>query len=117
MNKFEQLIEYVINDDEKNAEALFHEIVVEKSKDIYEEIMSEEDKVFKVETAVPELSKTCVKTCVSEPVEPAKDCHVATNPPPTKAAISMPLVGILLLLPSIFISLPILVPVGEIICP
>ena len=43
MNKFEQLIEYVINDDEKNAEALFHEIVVEKSKDIYEEIMSEEE--------------------------------------------------------------------------
>ena len=43
MNKFEQLIENVINDDQKNAEALFHEIVVEKSKDIYEEIMSEEE--------------------------------------------------------------------------
>ena len=43
MNKFEQLIEFVINDDEKNAKALFHEIVVEKSKDIYEEIMSEEE--------------------------------------------------------------------------
>ena len=27
----------------KNAKALFHEIVVEKSKDIYEEIMSEEE--------------------------------------------------------------------------
>ena len=43
MNKFEQLIEFVINDDEKNAKALFHEIVVEKSKDIYEDIMSEEE--------------------------------------------------------------------------
>ena len=43
MNKFEQLIEFVINDDEKRAKALFHEIVVEKSKDIYEEIMSEEE--------------------------------------------------------------------------
>jgi hypothetical protein len=43
MNKFEQLIEFVINDDEKKAKALFHEIVVEKSKDIYEEIMSEEE--------------------------------------------------------------------------
>ena len=42
MNKFEQLIEYVINDDEKNAKALFHEIVVDKSRDIYEEIMAEE---------------------------------------------------------------------------
>ena len=43
MNKFEQLIEFVINDDEKNAKSLFHEIVVEKSRDIYEEIMSEEE--------------------------------------------------------------------------
>jgi len=43
MNKFEQLIEFVINDDEKNAKALFHEIVVDKSRDIYEEIMSEEE--------------------------------------------------------------------------
>ena len=43
MNKFEQLIEYVINDDEANAKALFHEIVVDKSRDIYEEIMAEEE--------------------------------------------------------------------------
>ena len=45
MNKFEQLIEYVINDDEANAKALFHEIVVDKSRDIYEEIMAEESQV------------------------------------------------------------------------
>jgi hypothetical protein len=43
MNKFEQLIEYVINDEEAKARELFHEIVVEKSRAIYEEIMSEED--------------------------------------------------------------------------
>ena len=43
MNKFEQLIEYVINDEEEKARALFHDIVVEKSRNIYEEIMSDED--------------------------------------------------------------------------
>jgi hypothetical protein len=43
MNRFEQLIEYVINDEEAKAQALFHEIVVEKSRQIYENIMSEED--------------------------------------------------------------------------
>lgn len=43
MNKFEQLIEYVINDEEDKARELFHEIVVEKSRNIYEEIMAEED--------------------------------------------------------------------------
>jgi hypothetical protein len=42
MNKFEQLIEYVINDDESKARELFHDIVVEKSREIYENLMDEE---------------------------------------------------------------------------
>ena len=42
MNKFEQLIEYVINDEEAKARELFHDIVVEKSRQIYENLMSEE---------------------------------------------------------------------------
>jgi len=43
MNKFEQLIEYVINDEEAKARELFHDIVVEKSRQIYEEMMQEEE--------------------------------------------------------------------------
>ena len=43
MNQFEQLIEYVINDDEQKARALFHDIVVGKSREIYESLMAEED--------------------------------------------------------------------------
>ncbi len=42
-SKFEQLIEYVINDDEQKARELFHNIVVEKSREIYENLMNEED--------------------------------------------------------------------------
>jgi len=42
-NKFEQLIEYVINDEEQKARELFHDIVVEKSREIYESLMEEED--------------------------------------------------------------------------
>jgi hypothetical protein len=42
MNKYEQLIEHIINDEEGKARALFHEIVVEKSRDIYESLMDEE---------------------------------------------------------------------------
>jgi hypothetical protein len=45
MNKFEQLIEYVINDDEAKARELFHDIVVEKSRAIYEEMMQEEEEI------------------------------------------------------------------------
>ena len=43
-NRFEQLIEYVINDEEAKAKELFHQIVVEKSRAIYEDLMDEEDK-------------------------------------------------------------------------
>jgi hypothetical protein len=42
-NKFEQLIEYVINDEEAKAKELFHDIVVEKSREIYENLMNEEE--------------------------------------------------------------------------
>ena len=41
-NRFEQLIEYVINDEEAKAKELFHQIVVEKSRAIYEDLMDEE---------------------------------------------------------------------------
>ena len=42
MNRFEQLIEYVINDEEQKARELFHDIVVAKSREIYESMMAEE---------------------------------------------------------------------------
>jgi hypothetical protein len=42
-SKFEQLIEYVINDEENKARELFHDIVVEKSREIYENLMNEEE--------------------------------------------------------------------------
>ena len=42
MNKYEQLIEHIINDDEARARELFHQIVVEKSREIYESLMDEE---------------------------------------------------------------------------
>jgi hypothetical protein len=45
MNKFEQLIEYVINDDEAKARELFHDIVVEKSRTIYEEMMAADEEL------------------------------------------------------------------------
>jgi hypothetical protein len=42
MNKFEQLIEYVINDEDQKARELSHDIVVAKSREIYENLMQEE---------------------------------------------------------------------------
>jgi len=40
--KFEQLIDLIINENEEQARALFHDIVVEKSREIYENIIAEE---------------------------------------------------------------------------
>jgi hypothetical protein len=40
--KFEQLIEYVINDEEAKAKEHFHDIIVEKSREIYENIMADD---------------------------------------------------------------------------
>lgn len=45
MNKYEKLIEYIINDETEKARSLFHTIVVEKSRDIYESLVDEEDRV------------------------------------------------------------------------
>ncbi len=42
MNKFEKLIEYVLNEDHKRAKALFHDIVVEQSRNIYEELQADD---------------------------------------------------------------------------
>jgi hypothetical protein len=43
-NKFEQLLELLINEENDKAQALFHEIVVEKSRDIYEGLAEAETK-------------------------------------------------------------------------
>ena len=41
-NKFEQMLEKLVNEDKAGAEELFHEIVVEKSRDIYEGLLEAE---------------------------------------------------------------------------
>ena len=43
MNKYEQLIEHIINDETDKARELFHTSVVEKSRDIYENLIDEQD--------------------------------------------------------------------------
>ena len=42
-NKFEEMLERLINEDRTGAEELFHEIVVEKSREIYQAIIESED--------------------------------------------------------------------------
>ena len=44
-NKFEKMLELLVNEDKTAAEELFHEIVVEKSRDIYESLLEDEAEV------------------------------------------------------------------------
>lgn len=41
-NKFEEMLERLVNEDRSGAEELFHEIVVERSREIYENLLEEE---------------------------------------------------------------------------
>lgn len=52
--KFEKLIDLIINEDQERAEQLFHEIVVEKSREIYEGLMEIDDSELD-ETAAGDL--------------------------------------------------------------
>ena len=64
-NRFEQLIEYVINDEEAKAKELFHQIVVEKSRAIYEDLMDEEENNLEEDNAMGE-EPTEIDTDMSE---------------------------------------------------
>lgn len=41
-SKFEQMLEHLINEDQEKAKELFHQLVVEKSREIYENILAED---------------------------------------------------------------------------
>ena len=45
LNKFEEMLEKLVNEDRAGAEELFHEIVVAKSREIYQDIIESEEEV------------------------------------------------------------------------
>jgi hypothetical protein len=55
--KFEEMLEKLVNEDRDGAEALFHEIVVEKSREIYTNILDEADEEVE-ETTDEEVEET-----------------------------------------------------------
>jgi len=73
MNKFEQLIEFVINDEEQKARELFHDIVVEKSRAIYESLMNEEADEESEEAAEEEGEEEELDESFGEPMADSAD--------------------------------------------
>jgi len=54
LSKFEQMLERLINEDRDGAQDLFHEIVVEKSRSIYESLLESDDEDEEMEEASEE---------------------------------------------------------------
>ena len=72
-NKFEKMLELLVNEDKEAAQELFHEIVVEKSRDIYESILEDE-------TDVDEATDEEVDETTDEEVEESdEDLDEATD--------------------------------------
>ena len=65
-NKFEKMLELLVNEDKEAAQELFHEIVVEKSRDIYESILEDE-------ADVEEATDEEVDEATDEEVDEASD--------------------------------------------
>ena len=66
-NKFESLLELLINEENDKAEQLFHEIVVEKSRDIYENLADSES--APADTTSEEVKEEAKEEPKAEPQE------------------------------------------------
>ena len=64
--KFEEMLEHLVNNDRAKAEELFHEIVVEKSRDIYENLLSDDVEDKEVEEKAKENDKDVEETSKDE---------------------------------------------------
>ena len=66
LNKFEEMLEKLVNEDRAGAEEMFHEIVVEKSREIYENLLEND-------LEVDEASDEEVDETTDEEVDEASD--------------------------------------------
>ena len=79
-NKFEEMLERLVNEDKEGAEALFHEIVVEKSRDIYESLLEDEEVEETTDEEVDEATDEEVDEASDEEVdESEEDLDEATD--------------------------------------
>ena len=77
-NKFEKMLELLVNEDKEAAQELFHEIVVEKSRDIYESLLEDEAEVDEAtDEEVDEATDEEVDEATDEEVDESKEPQTA----------------------------------------
>ena len=75
-NKFEEMLERLVNEDKAGAEELFHEIVVEKSRDIYANLIEQDLEIEEEDKEVEETTDEEVDEATDEEVDEASDEEV-----------------------------------------
>ena len=70
-DKWKSLIELVVNEEEDKAKELFHEIAVDESRKIYENLIDEED-LADIDEASEETKEEAVEEATDEAVEEAE---------------------------------------------
>jgi hypothetical protein len=60
MSKFEQLLDLIVNEERAKADELFHEIVVEMSRGIYEQMLAEEESEFPIQDKTDDLEHDAI---------------------------------------------------------
>jgi hypothetical protein len=79
--QFEAMLEALINEDQDKAKEIFHNIVVAKSRDIYEELLSEDFSLGEAEedSAVPKAKDSGNPYASDDEEEPADDAEDDTD--------------------------------------
>ena len=72
-NKFEEMLERLVNEDKAGAEELFHDIVVEKSRDIYASLIESDIEIEEDDAEVEEATDEEVDEATDEEVEESSD--------------------------------------------
>ena len=75
MSKFEKLLDLLVNEQKDEAEKVFHEIVVEKSRQIYEGILADDEANEETATDAEEVEEASDKDedAETEAVDEAQD--------------------------------------------
>jgi hypothetical protein len=71
-SKFEQMLEHLVNEDQEAAKEIFHQIVVEKSREIYENILAEDFDMDEAKDEDEEMEEAKDEED-EDPVDEAKD--------------------------------------------
>ena len=80
MSKFEKLLDLLVNEQKDEAEKLFHEIVVEKSRSIYEGILADEEKESTEESADKDDAEEVEETTEENKDESAEEVEETEEP-------------------------------------